>query len=174
MKIIKKIVKFIYKVLNLLRGKEKEDDGEETAISVEAAYGGVNFNKAKEDPNAVIGNLTVTNDAMRYSWVKGDLRGWGLDDGNAGALAIFAVKGSDGKWRGGKFEWISKSRTTRSFGNIKGGYGGWPKDAIETAKGYAFCICSKDASKRTNWIVASGRNAEVIEDVEQTPIEQMG
>ena len=144
-----KLIRNFFDFLKKLFGKTSDKPSQ---IKVEYAYGGVDFNRAKEDPDAVIGNLKVNSDSMSYSWMAGNLRGWGLSDGDANALAIFAVKDSSGKYKGGKFEWISKSRTTRAFTNIKSGYSGWPKDAVQKAKGYAFCICSKDASKRTNWI----------------------
>ena len=106
---------------------------------------------------------------MSYSWKSsGSL--WGLPDTKADALAVFAVKGSDGNYKGGKFDWISKSRTTRSFENIKDGYNGWPKNAIETAKGYAFCIVSKDGKKRTNWILASSISKEPDNEVYERPL----
>lgn len=60
----------------------------------------------------------------------------------------------DGKWAGGKFDWISESRTTRDFKNIEEGYNGWRKDAIKAAKKYAFVIVSKDGKRRTNVICA--------------------
>ena len=169
-KIFKKIWSFIKK---LFGGKSEGSGSVPSDFKVEAAYGGANFNKAVEDKNAVIGNLVVTDGAMRYSWVKGNLQGWGLADSDANALAIFAVKDSSGVWKGGKFEWISKSRVTRSFGNIKVGYGGWPKNAIETAKGYAFCICSKDCKKRTNWITCDKRSVDIKIRAFRTPMEKM-
>lgn len=156
-KLLKKLVAFLKKLL------EKADDTTPTpspspspsSLKVQNCYGGFKFENAKEDSTAQIQNLTVTSKGMKYGWKSGsNLKGWGLADTDASALAVFAVKGSDGVYRGGKFDWISKSRTTRSFENIRGGYHGWPKDAIETAKGYAFAIVSKDGKKRTNWILA--------------------
>ena len=167
---LKKIWSFIKR---LFGGKKPSDNPSSPSFTVEFAYGGVNFNKAKEDPSAVIGSLVVNNDSMKYSWVKGNLRGWGLADTVPEALAIFAVKDSSGKWKGGKFEWISKSRTTRAFTNIKGGYSGWPRDAVQKAKGYAFCICSKDAKKRTNWITCDKRVAEARIHASATPMDKM-
>lgn len=147
-KIIKKIIAFLKK---LFGRKDKTPE----SIKVLNCYGGFKFENAVEDSAAQIQNLTVTAKGMKYGWKPGStLKGWGLSDTDAGALAVFAVKGSDGVYRGGKFDWISKSRTTRSFENIYGGYKGWPKNAIETAKGYAFAIVADGGKKRTNWIVA--------------------
>ena len=150
---MKKLFKFFKNLFKkLFGGKSGSSSSDGKEIKVEFAYGGLNFNKATEDPNAQIKDLSVNSNGLRYAWKSGDLRGWGLQDKDPGALAVFAVKDSSGKYKGGKFEWISKSRTTRDFANIKAGYSGWPKNAVETAKGYAFCICSADAKKRTNWI----------------------
>ena len=126
-KLLKKLVAFLKKLL------EKADDTTPTpspspspsSLKVQNCYGGFKFENAKEDSTAQIQNLTVTSKGMKYGWKSGSsLKGWGLADTDASALAVFAVKGSDGVYRGGKFDWISKSRTTRSFENIRGGYHG--------------------------------------------------
>ena len=153
-RIFKKLWKFIK---SLFSGKHDSgpDPSDTTKFKVQNCYGGFRFENAVEDPAAQIQNLTVTAKGMKYGWKAGSsLKGWGLANTDAGALAVFAVKGSDGVYRGGKFDWISKSRTTRSFENIYGGYKGWPKNAIETAKGYAFAIVADGGKKRTNWIFA--------------------
>lgn len=73
---------------------------------------------------------------------------------DANALACLFCK-IGGKWQGGKFDWISESRTTRSFENISGGYNGWKKDAIQAATEYAFVIISKNGKTRTNVITVA-------------------
>lgn len=149
--IFKQLWKFIKSLFS--SKKQESDESDTTKFSVKNCYGGFRFENAVEDPAAQIQSLTVTKNGMKYGWKSGSsLKGWGLSDTQASALAVFAVKGSDGIYRGGKFDWISKSRITRSFENIRSGYHGWPKDAIETAKGYAFCIVSENGKKRTNWI----------------------
>lgn len=150
-KLLKKLVELLKK---WFADKDKpEPQPTPSKTKVLNCYGGFKFENAKEDSTAQIQNLTVTNSGMKYGWKSGSsLKNWGLSDTDAHALAVFAVKGSDGVYRGGKFDWISKSRTTRSFENIKSGYHGWPKNAIETAKGYAFCIVSENGKNRTNWI----------------------
>ena len=62
----------------------------------------------------------------------------------------------DGKWVGGKFDWISTSRTTRDFANIRSGYNGWDPSAISKADRCAFVVVSKDGKRRTN-VIACGR-----------------
>ena len=125
-------------------------------------YGGLKGEKAAEDANAQIKDLKISGNNMSYGWAKGNLRGWGLADTDANALACVFFK--DGKtFKGGKFEWISYSRKTRSFGNISGHYNGWDPNKFFAATEYAFCICSKDGKKRTNFIFFSKNSREPVE-----------
>ena len=176
---MKKILKALIELIKSLFGKKKQDGqgggsggvSTPSSFKVLCTYGGFNFSNAKEDSSAQIKGLTVKARGMSYSWASATkLKNWGLADGDAGALAVFAVKGSDGQYRGGKFDWISASRVTRSWENIRSGYHGWPKDAIETAKGYAFCIVSKDGKKRTNWILADKMSKEPDNEVYEEPL----
>lgn len=176
---MKKILKVLIELIKSLFGKKKQDGhgggsgggSTPSSFKVLCTYGGFNFSNAKEDSSAQIKGLTVKARGMSYSWASATkLKNWGLADGDAGALAVFAVKGSDGQYRGGKFDWISASRVTRSWENIRSGYHGWPKDAIETAKGYAFCIVSKDGKKRTNWILTDKMSKEPDNEVYEEPL----
>ena len=176
---MKKILKALIELIKSLFGKKKQDGqgggsgggSTPSSFKVLCTYGGFNFSNAKEDSSAQIKGLTVKARGMSYSWASATkLKNWGLADGDAGALAVFAVKGSDGQYRGGKFDWISASRVTRSWENIRSGYHGWPKDAIETAKGYAFCIVSKDGKKRTNWILTDKMSKEPDNEVYEEPL----
>ena len=89
---------------------------------------------------------------MTYKWMNGRCEDLGpLNKGEASCYAcIFCYIG--GQWVGGKFEWISTSRTSRDFKNIKDSYQGWPKDAISMTDRYAFVIIHPDTKKRTNVI----------------------
>ena len=177
---MKKILKALIELIkSLFKKKTQPDQGggsggggsTPSSFKVLCTYGGFNFTNAKEDSSAQIKGLSVKSKGMSYSWASSSkLKNWGLADGDASALAIFAVKGSDGQYRGGKFDWISASRVTRSWENIRSGYHGWPKDAIETAKGYAFCIVSKDGKKRTNWILADKMSKEPDNEVYEAPL----
>ncbi len=112
-------------------------------------YGGFDGSKAAEDPATQIRDLKLSGDGLSYKWAKGDLSNWGLSKTDAGALACaFWWDGS--RWVGGKFDWISTSRTTRDFKNIRGRYHGWDPDRFFAAKRRAFCIISKDGKRRTN------------------------
>ena len=147
------------------RDAEGEPSGENTADPGQPAkpaatgaapvldfrYGGFKGGGAVEDPATQIADLHVTRTKMTYRWLNGDLGAWGLARTEAGALACaFYWDGS--AWRGGKFDWISTSRTTRDWNNLDAGYGGWDAAAFWAAPKRAFCIVSRDGRKRTNLI----------------------
>lgn len=162
---MKKIIKSIVAAVKRLFSKNKASSDAHGEISpstatppkIDKTYGGFIFQKAVEDKSAQIEGLKLTKNGMSYSWKKGSgLHGWGLAPTDAKAIAVLAVrKAGETKFSGGKFDWISQSRKTRDFKNIKTGYGGWPKNAVDTAKEVAFCIVSSNGKKRTNWIYTS-------------------
>ena len=119
--------------------------------SLEWAWGGFKGGSAKLAEGVEIGSLKVTADGMSYKWVRGGCEKLGAtsrEDADHTICALFCKL--DGKWQGGKFDWISTSRLSRDFKNVRDGYGGWRKDAIEAAEAYAFVICSKDGKRRSN------------------------
>lgn len=116
-------------------------------------YGGFKGGKATLVDGCRIAALKVSASGMSYKWGKGGCEQLGASSRTAAdCIATLFVQGQDGKWRGGKFDWISTSRTSRDFENIRSGYHGWPTDAIAAATGYAFVIVSADGKKRTNVI----------------------
>lgn len=129
-------------------GKSNSGSG----VKLEFVYGGVSGNPV-EDPNVKISNLRIHGrSGMSYSWSSGtSLAAWGLSNGDAGAYACMFYE-KDGRWVGGKFDWISTSRTTRDFINLNAGYGGWKPDEFYAAKKHGFCIMSSDRRKRSNFI----------------------
>lgn len=111
-------------------------------------YGGFHGENAVEDPNTQIKDLHMSKSGMSYKWARGSLSNWGLSHDDANALACaFYWDGS--RWIGGKFDWISTSRTTRDFKNLED-YNGWRSGPFFSAPKRAFCIVSKDGKKRTN------------------------
>jgi len=137
----------------------KAPPSETDAISFESmqwCYGGFNGAKAAPVDGCEIADLKISSSGMTYQWKGGGCEQLGASSRSAAdCIAALFVKSSDGQWRGGKFDWISTSRTSRSFENIKGEYHGWPSDSIEKAQGYAFVITSRDGKRRTNVIVSS-------------------
>ncbi|MBR0056238.1 MAG: hypothetical protein IJP66_02815 [Kiritimatiellae bacterium] len=124
--------------------------------SLSWSYGGVNGAKAAKT-TASISGLSAGSQTMSYRWTGDTLRTWGLSDGNAGALACFFVQRSDGRWVGGKFDWVSTSRTSRGLENIYAGYRGWTLSGVPNPCLCAFVIISSDGKKRTNVITGTWR-----------------
>lgn len=114
-------------------------------------FGGFRGGGAVEDSATQIGSFRFAQNGMGYKWARGDLGNWGLARDSAGAIACAFYLDGD-VWVGGKFDWISSSRTTRDWENIRGGYNGWKPDAFFAAKKHGFCIVSADGRKRTNLI----------------------
>ncbi len=115
-------------------------------------YGDFDGSSAVRSDDVRIVLDSVSGGGLLYHYASGDLRA--IDPSNShdnpNCIAALFVCGSDGVWRGGKFDWISSDRLFRDFANIKSGYHGWPTDAVETAEAYAFCIVLKDGRERTN------------------------
>ena len=120
------------------------------------SYGGFHGEQAEFVPGCEIRNLNVSSRGMNYQWLLGgcELLGAKYHD-DASCLACLFVR-TGGRWKGGKFDWISTSRHTRDFANIHGGYHGWSSADIENADAFAFVIVSRDGRKRTNTIVQEG------------------
>lgn len=98
-----------------------------------------------------ISGLKIASNGLSFRYVH-DLSVWGLGYGEAEALACLFVCDNDGNWVGGKFDWISSSRTKRSFENVYGGYGGWSLSRVPNPCPAAFVIVSRDGRKRSNVI----------------------
>lgn len=123
------------------------------AVALDFRYGGFHGEKAKEKPGCRIGSLRVTMDGLSFKWEHGGcetLGAAGHEDYSKTVACAFYWDGS--KWVGGKFDWISTSRTSRTFENVRSGYGGWDAVAFFRATKHAFCIVSVDGKKRSNLI----------------------
>jgi len=110
--------------------------------------GGINGANAKLT-TAIVGNANFGPNGLTYKWKENDLAVWGYAKTQAdGRTCVFYKK--NGKWHGGFFEWISTSRTSRDWKNVKGKYKGWNWNDIPDGADGAFLIMSRDGSKRTN------------------------
>ena len=119
-------------------------------------WGGFRGGGAVEDPATQIKDFRMDRNGMRYAWAKGDLSNWGLARESAGALiCAFYWDEGEKKWIGGKFDWISSSRTTRDWKNIYAGYNGWQSAPFFAAARRAICIVSADGRQRTNLLAES-------------------
>ena len=99
-----------------------------------------------------ISNLSVTSNGLSFKYDV-DLSGWGYAHTDAGGALACLFCRVDGKWRGGKIDWISSSRNTRDFNNPKSGYGGWKASDLDNADAFAFVIVAKDQKRRSNVIM---------------------
>lgn len=119
-------------------------------------FGGEDGSKAVESPGVQVRNLNVdVGKKFSYSWARAyfrrTLKEWGLEDSQASAFAVFGYRHGD-VYKVGKMDWISTSRTWRSWENISGGYKGWNDVECRAAKEFVFLILSKDRGKRSNVI----------------------
>ena len=122
--------------------------------SLQWHFGGVNGKGAALADGCRIADLRVSPSGLSYKWKSGGcetLGASGKTDASKTLACLFCREGS-GDWKGGKFDYVSTSRTTRDFKNIKDGYQNWPVFSIESATEYAFVIVSTDGRKRSNVI----------------------
>lgn len=116
-------------------------------------WGGFGGGGATPADGCRISNLRVGGGKLSYDWADGSCAPLGEGSrGDAVCIAALFCLGEDGKWRGGKFEWIGTSRTSRSLGNCDG-YHGWQMSAVDAAQAYAFVIVSRNGKARSNVIV---------------------
>ena len=115
--------------------------------------GGFNGSKAVLHDGVEIGSLNVGRDGMSYRWVRGGCEelGAGSRTDYGKTLACIFYVDKTGKWTGGKFDWISTSRTTRDFKNTHSGYNGWNAAAFDAATEFAFVIVGT-GGRRSNVI----------------------
>ena len=118
-------------------------------------YGGVNAGGAKLDSPRLSG-LSCNGRSVSYRWDVG-MSGWGLGNGDAGAVcAAFFLR--DGQWIGGKFDWVSVSRTNRELKHCEY-YSNWGSSGIKLPwRGkVAFVVVSADGKRRSNILVAEAK-----------------
>lgn len=133
--------------------KEVSPSSPSSSVDLDFRYGGFRGEKAKEEPGCRIGSLKVGKDKLTYKWEAGGCEALGAKDKADYSQTVACAFFWDGKkWVGGKFDWISTSRTSRSLENIRDGYGGWSGSDFFSAKKHGFCIVSKDGKKRSNFI----------------------
>lgn len=116
-------------------------------------FGGMDGSRARQDV-LKIADLGFGSNGLSYRWAGPTLESWDLKLTQADAIACVFFKNNDGKWVGGKFDWISTSRTTRSFNNIRDGYKGWSLADIPNPTQGAFVIISSSGKLRTNVLAA--------------------
>lgn len=119
-------------------------------------YGGFNGSKAARDEGVALSSLSIKNgNRLFYRWEKG-LSAWGLAHTDPGAIcAVFFER--DGTWIGGKFDWVSTSRSDRELKHVES-YNNWPQSGIKLPWNgrVAFVVVDKGGRKRSNVLVAGG------------------
>lgn len=111
------------------------------------AYGGFKGSGASHS-GVTISNLRMNGMNLTFNYDT-DLSAWGFSSGQIGALACFFVKNSAGQWVGGKFDWISSSRTHRGLAHCNH-YEGWTLNGIPNPTEAAFVIVHPDGKRRSN------------------------
>ena len=116
-------------------------------------YGGINGRGYK--PSAVsISGLRASHGGLSFRY-KTNLSAWGYGNSDIAAYACMFVQTANGSWVGGKFDWISSSRSSRDFNNVYSGYGGWNLDNVPNPCQIAFVIIDANSKRRSNVIVGT-------------------
>lgn len=152
-KFLKKILGFVSSLWEREQPETDTQTDTEKFAELQWSYGGFCGQNANKSEDAIIADLKVKSNGLSYRWVSGGCEALGANGAHnaSNTLAcLFCL--ICGKWQGGKFDWISTSRTTRDFKNISTGYHGWDACAIDKAEAYRFVIVSKNGKKRTNVI----------------------
>ncbi len=120
------------------------------AFQIES-FGSPNCSKAKEVSEAQIKDLKISKNGLTYRWATGGCEKLGASSASDYSQTLAVAGYGDGKtFKAAKFDWISTSRTSRSFENIYDHYNGFDPDKFFSAKHRCFFIMSKDGKKRTN------------------------
>lgn len=139
--------------------------GSASAVGVEAAldqigygslswrYGGVKGGGYKSSGVAISG-LRASSGGLSFKYDT-NLSAWGYGNGECGGYACMFVQTTSGTWVGGKFDWISSSRSSRDFKNVYSGYSGWNLDNVPNPCQIAFVILDVNSKRRSNVIVGT-------------------
>jgi len=117
------------------------------------SYGGFHGEAAPLDAVARISSLSFNSSTLFYAWDAGNCEALGAtsaSDYNATICAVFC-KNSAGVWVGGKFDWISTSRTSRGLNHCYD-YEGWTMSGLPNPAEACFVIVSIKTGTRTNVI----------------------
>lgn len=116
-------------------------------------WGGFDGHRAAPVAGCRVKALKVSSDGLSFKWASGGCEQLGASSASDYSQTLACLFCHiNGKWRGGKLDWISTSRKSRSFDNIFGGYHGWPRNAVHEADRFAFVIVGRDGKRRTNVI----------------------
>ncbi|MBR6021662.1 MAG: hypothetical protein IK066_04505 [Kiritimatiellae bacterium] len=127
----------------------QDGDGAEKEPALSWCYGGFDGSKAAVSEEAVLAGARLEGNTLSFSWAKGGCEQLGATSKSDADHTVACLFLEDGA--GGKFEWVSTSRKTRSVKNVLEGYNGWPKMGLEGGGKLWFCIAGvKDDQKTSN------------------------
>lgn len=124
--------------------------------SLQWRWGGFNGAKARLDAPRISGLSLRNGNRVYYKWDVG-LGAWGLAHTDPGAIcAVFFER--DGVWAGGKFDWVSTSRSDRELKHVTS-YNNWPQSGITLPWNgrVAFVVVSADGKRRSNVVSTGGQ-----------------
>jgi hypothetical protein len=122
--------------------------------SLKWTFGGKPNGAGARNGGVVISGARFSSNGVSFTYVK-DLSAWGYSSGALGGIACLFVQKTNGQWVGGKFDWISSSRRSRSFENVFSGYVGWSLADVPNPCSAAFVIVSPDGDRRSNVIAGT-------------------
>ncbi len=117
-------------------------------------FGGFNGKNAALSAPRIAG-LKFGPRAMIFAW-RECMESWGVPNRDAGAVCAAFFQTADGRWIGGKFDWIScPDRSSRDYKHLIGPepYGGWSMAGFPNPCKGAFVVVSRDGKKRSNVVV---------------------
>lgn len=141
---------------------EKQPGKEQVVTSADAVpydqliwkYGGFNGRNAKHD-QVTLADMSFNGTRISYRWAVG-LDAWGIPhtQHNQTICAAFFLR--DGKWEGGKFDWVSTSRPFRDIHHVEY-YNNWAQAGLRLPVRYpcAFVVVHTDGQRRSN-VIAEG------------------
>lgn len=120
-------------------------------------YGGFKANNAvMTDVSPRISNLRFDKRSLYFTYDRG-LDGWGFSHSDPGAICAVFFKNTEGRWVGGKFDWISTSRTSRELKHCttEPTYSNWTMAGIPNPCEAAFVIFDRVGRQRSNVLKAT-------------------
>ena len=150
-RILKELQRFVNRLLKA-KGYEYTPEVSQDPGDPPGSFGSPNVGKCRESEDAQIKDFKMDKKGMSYKWAKGGCESLGAKDkSDAGAtLAVCGYSNNGIDYHVTKFDWISTSRTTRSWENVKEHYNGINPDTFFEAPYHCFFICDKHGNYRTN------------------------
>lgn len=138
-----------------IAGSEGESQVNEQQNLKLHSFGSPNVGKCRLTKDAIIKDFKMDKKGMSYKWVKGGCEQLGAKDKSdaSSTLAICGYSNNGIDYHVTKFDWVSTSRTTRSWENVYDHYNGIDPDTFFNAQHHCFFICDKHGNYRTNILI---------------------